>query len=160
MRCVRQIALLKLWERQRGDHQLPAFSDFKNDDVSRFLEGLLIVSVSTTAIQEERFHVLYSGEQFERMNTRTLIGLPLQQAVKSELAGQALTDYAEVAGSKAPLFSLLSIQSQKSVDVKYERLLLPFRSAGEDVAMIVGTVTLISEDNDFNPRDIAPFPFL
>ena len=73
------------------------------------------------------------------MNARTLVGLPLQEAVHSQLAEQALQEYLAVEASRAPRFSLSSIQPPGSSDVRYERLLLPFSLRGDQVAIIVGT---------------------
>ncbi|MFZ2160057.1 MAG: hypothetical protein WAV72_28610, partial [Bradyrhizobium sp.] len=153
MRCVQQISLLKLWERLRGGCELPRFDALMPDDISRSIDKLSFSEVVPTE-SGYRFRVLRSGAQFDRMYSERRIGKFLDEVLPEAFREQALLLHERVVISRQPSFSFSMLCKADGPLIRYERLLLPFTTNGEDVERIISAITLFTEENGFDANDV------
>jgi hypothetical protein len=154
MRCIEQIALLKLWERLRGKRELPQFEALVPDDVSRAIDKLSFSEVVQTE-DGLRFRIIRNGAQFDRIYPQRRVGKFLDEVLPQAFKDQALLFHQEVVATRQPSFSFSMLRREHGPLVRYERLLLPFAFDGDEaVERIVGAITLFTEDNRFDAKDI------
>jgi hypothetical protein len=154
MRCIEQISLLKLWERLRGKRELPQFEVLVPDDVSRSIDKLSFSEVIRTE-DELRFRIIRNGAQFDRIYPQGRVGKFLDEVLPQAFKEQALLFHQKVVATRQPLFSFSMLRRDDGPLVRYERLLLPFAcDGGENVERIVGAITLFTEDNGFDAKDV------
>jgi hypothetical protein len=154
MRCVQQIALLRLWEKLRGPHELPKFDTLDPEDISRTIDKLSFCVVILTD-HGPRFRIVQSGAQFERMYPTRRVGMFLDETLSPAIREQALEHHRQVVASRQPSFSFSVMRKDTGPLIRYERLLLPFSCAGQHVERIVGVITLFSEENGFDASDVV-----
>jgi hypothetical protein len=153
MRCVQQIALLKLWEQLRGKRELPQFEALVPDDISRSTDKLSFSEVVEAEIGY-RFRIIRSGAQFDRMYSGRRIGKFLDEILPQAIRDQALLLHEQVVVSRRPSFSFSVLRKADGPLIRYERLLLPFTCRGEDVERIISAITLFTEENGFDANDV------
>jgi hypothetical protein len=153
MRCVQQVAFLRLWERLRGSQQLPHFSALTADDVERSNEMLSLVEVVATDTGP-RFRVIRNGLQFNRMYTESRSGQFLDDYLPPHIRSQALESHRHVVEKREPCFSLSNVRNNEGPIIRYERLVLPFTLNGPDVERVATVITIFSEENGFDLRDV------
>ena len=153
MRCVQQISLLKLWEQLRGKRELPQFEALLPDDISRSIDKISFSEVVQTETGY-RFRIIQNGAQFDRMYPERRVGKFLDEVLPQAIRDQALLLHEQVVVSRQPSFSFSVLCKADGPLIRYERLLLPFTSSGEDVERIIGTITLFTEENGFDANDV------
>jgi len=154
MRCIEQIALLKLWERLRSKRELPQFEALVPDDVSRAIDKLSFSEVVRTE-DGLRFCIIRNGAQFDRIYPQRRVGKFLDEVLPQAFKDQALLFHQKVVATRQPSFSFSMLRKDEGPLVRYERLLLPFTcDGGQDVERIIGAITLFTEDNGFDAKDI------
>lgn len=153
LRCVQQISLLKLWERLRGTRELPPFDALTPDDISRSIDKLSFSEV-VQAESGYRFRIIQSGVQFDRIYPERRSGKFLDEVLPQSFREQALLLHKQVVVGRQPSFSFSLLRKDDGPIIRYERLLLPFTCNGVDVERIVGAITLFTEDNGFDGKDV------
>jgi hypothetical protein len=154
MRCVQQVSLLRLWERLRGKDRIPEFGALIPEDISRSIDKLSFSEVVRTE-EGPRFRIIQNGAQFERMYPVSRVGRFLDETLPPAVREQALHYHNLVVAGRQPSFSYSVLRKDDGPLIRYERLLLPFTCNGGDVERIVGVITLFSEENGFDPSDVA-----
>lgn len=155
MRCVQQIALLRIWERLRGNDKLPDFRRLDSSEISRYLEKLLFFDLVRSDDDRTQFRVIYCGTQFERIFLTGLAGKFLEDFLPPALQEQAIRQYDLVASTREPSFSFSPVRMGGTAIVRYERLLLPFAHESISVERIVSVITLFTEENGFDARSFG-----
>lgn len=153
MRCVQQIALLKLWERLRGKSHLPRFEALTPEDISRSIDKLSFSEV-VQAEEGHRFRIIRNGVQFDRIYPERRCGKFLDEVLPQSLREQALLLHEQVVVRRQPSFSFSLLRKDDGPVIRYERLLLPFTCNDVNVERIVGAITLFSEHNGFDDKDV------
>lgn len=153
MRCVQQISLLKLWEQLRGKRELPQLEALSPEDISRSIDKLSLSEVVHTD-DGYRFRIIQNGAQFDRIYPQRRVGKFLDEVLPQAFRKQALSFHEQVVVSRQPSFSFSVLRKDDGPLIRYERLLLPFSCKGEDVERIIGAITLFTEDNGFDAKDI------
>lgn len=153
MRCVQQISLLKLWEQLRGKRELPQLEALMSEDISRSIDKLSLSEVVHTD-KGYRFRIIRNGAEFDRIYPQRRVGRFLDEVLPQAFRDQALSFHEQVVVSRQPSFSFSVLRKDDGPLIRYERLLLPFSCNGEDVERIIGAITLFTEDNGFDAKDI------
>jgi hypothetical protein len=153
MRCVQQIPLLKLWERLRGKRDLPRFEALMPEDISRSIDKLSFSEVVQTE-NGYRFRIIENGVQFDRMYPEKRDGKFIDEVLPQAFREQALLLHEQVVVRRQPSFSLSLLRKDDGPLIRYERLLLPFTFNYVAVERIVGVITLFTEGNGFDVRDV------
>lgn len=153
MRCVQQVSLLKLWERLRCKRELPQFEALAPDDVSRSIHKLSFSEVVQTE-NGYRFRIIRNGTQFDRLYSERRVGRFLDEVLPQAFRDQALLLHQQVVLDRQPSFSVSLLRKDDGPLIQYERLLLPFTCKGQDVERIVSAITLFTEANGFDAKDV------
>lgn len=143
---------------ERATQALPSIADFKPDGIGDELIDMMRFDVESDGgtarylITQEgsRLAVTYGSEHLapaERTNRY------LDAAIGTERDARVLPCYQACLERKRPIYSIALVQDVDGKDVSYERLLLPFGSAG-DVEQIVGSYKTISVEGSFKVSNL------
>lgn len=152
VRSVKQRDLLNAWLRACGrQRSLPAVADYRPERIADELADMMGFDVEgrgDTArflITQEgaRLTATYGNEQPDKRATRYL-----DDAIGPARYARVVPSYRICLARRRPSYSISLVQDSDGKDVSYERLLLPFGSAGE-VEQIIGSYKAISIEGGF-----------
>jgi hypothetical protein len=152
VRSVKQRDLLNAWLRACGRQRtLPAIADYQPERITDELADMMGFDVEGRGdsarflITQEgaRLTATYGNEQPDKRATRYL-----DDAIGPVRYARVVSSYRICLARKRPTYSISKVQDADGKDVSYERLLLPFGSAGE-VEQIIGSYKAISIEGGF-----------
>jgi hypothetical protein len=158
IRSIKQRELLNAWLRALGKQRcLPALGHYRPDRIADELADMMGFDVEGSGdtarflITQEgaMLSATYGNEQIDpdRRRDRYLDAIgPLRYA-------RVVPSYRACLERKRPTYSVSMVQDVDGKDVSYERLLLPFGSAGH-VEQIVGSYKAISIEGGFKIRNL------
>src|SRR5580704_16213228 len=154
VRSIKQRQLLNAWLRALGKrHDLPAIGEYRPDDIANELSEMMGFDV-IGAGDAARFLITREGSQLtetygsEHIAPDKRTNRYLDDAIGPERYAHVVTLYRTCVMRKRPTYSVSRVQDPDGKDVLYERLLLPFGSAG-NVEQIVGSYKSISIEGGF-----------
>jgi hypothetical protein len=149
---VKQRDLLNAWLRALGrERALPLIADYRPDRIADELAEMMGFDVEGRGdsarflITQEgaRLTATYGNEHPDKRSTRYL-----DDAIGPARYARVVPSYRACLTRKRPTYSVSMVQDLDGKDVSYERLLLPFGSAG-DVEQIIGSYKAISIEGGF-----------
>jgi hypothetical protein len=138
--------MVKLWDRLRGDAELPDVSAVQGHDLERIRDKLLMLEV-VWENDQPRYLIRFHGVDFERINQRNCVGRFLDESMPPPVRERGMQIYRGVMDSRRPSFGVTAVRSPSGETLSYERLLLPFTATGNGVERIFSVITLFAEDN-------------
>ena len=159
VRSVKQRDLLNAWLRafdKRG--ALPRLEDYRPDRIADELADMMGYDV-IGAGEHARFLITQEGSRLsatygnEHIDPDKRTNRYLDDAIGPLRYGRVVPSYRACLASKRPTYSVSMVQDADGKDVSYERLLLPFGSAGH-VEQIVGSYKAISIEGGFKIRNL------
>ena len=154
VRSVRQRHLLDAWLRARGNRRtLPALGDYQPDGIADELAEMMGFAVEGSG-DTARFLITQEGSRLaatygnEHIDPDKRTNRYLDDAIGPALYARVVPCYRACLKRKRPTYSISMVQDPDGKDVSYERLLLPFGSAG-NVEHIVGSYKAISIEGGF-----------
>jgi hypothetical protein len=158
IRSIKQRELLNAWLRALGKRRsLPALGDYRPDRIADELADMMGYDVEGSG-DTARFLITQEGARLSATYGNEHIDPG--QRTNRYLDAIGATRYARVVPSyraclkrKRPTYSVSMVQDVDGKDVSYERLLLPFGSAG-NVEQIVGSYKAISIEGGFKIRNL------
>jgi hypothetical protein len=159
VRSVKQRDLLNAWLRTlRGRRTLPVLADYQPDriaDEAADMMGFNVEGEGDTArflitLEGSRLTATYGNEHIDP-GKRT--NRYLDDAIGPERYSRVVPSYCACLARRRPTYSVSMLHDADGKDVSYERLLLPFGSAG-DVEQIVGSYKAISIEGGFKINNL------
>jgi len=159
VRSVKQRVLLNAWLRAlRKPRPLPDIGDFQPDDIADELADMMGFAVAGDGdsarflITQEgaRLSATYGNEPIDPDKRTTRY---LDDAIGPARYARVVPSYRACLKRKRPTYSVSMVQDADGKDVSYERLLLPFGSAGY-VERIVGSYKAISIEGGFKINNL------
>jgi hypothetical protein len=159
VKSVKQRELLNAWLRAPGSREgLPSIGNFRPERIADELAdmmGFSVIGAGETArflITQEgsRLTATYGNEHIEP-DKRT--NRYLDDAIGPDRYSRVVHSYLACLARKRPTYSVSTVQDLDGKDVSYERLLLPFGSAGT-VEQIVGSYKAISIEGGFKINNL------
>ena len=158
IRSVKQRDLFNAWLRALGKQRpLPALGDYQPDRIADELADMMGYDVEGEGFTA-RFLITQEGARLSATYGNEHIDP--DRRTNRYLDAMGPTRYARVVPSyraclqrKRPTYSVSMVQDSDGKDVSYERLLLPFGSAGH-VEQIVGSYKAISIEGHFKIRNL------
>jgi hypothetical protein len=132
---------------------LPAIQDYRPDDIADELTDMMGFDVEGNG-DDARFLITQEGSRLtatygsEHIEPAKRTNRYLDDAIGPDRYARVVPSYRACLARKRPIYSISTVQDQDGKDVSYERLLLPFGSAG-NVEQIVGSYKAISIDGGF-----------
>lgn len=157
VRSVKQRDLLNAWLRALGKGRaLPALADYQPERIADELADMMGFEVDGDGdgarflITQEgaRLTATYGNEPFDKRTNRYL-----DDAIGPERYARVIPSYRACLARRRPTYSISKVQDPDGKDVSYERLLLPFGSAGH-VEQIVGSYKAISIEGGFKINNL------
>lgn len=157
VRSVKQRDLLNAWLRALGKGRaLPALADYRPERIADELADMMGFEVDGDGdgarflITQEgaRLTATYGNEPFGKRTNRYL-----DDAIGPERYARVIPSYRACLARRRPTYSISKVQDPDGKDVSYERLLLPFGSAGH-VEQIVGSYKAISIEGGFKINNL------
>lgn len=153
VKSIKQRDLLNNWLRLYVPNQpLPRMSDYQPAWTEDELPDLVFCSVDTGLIPP-RLTILSDGTRMSTAYGNIGKGRLLDEYLGARLAPLAMPDYYQCIARRLPVYTIAHIDDAFGRIVAYERLLLPF-SDGGDVTQITASLTTISEDGNFEIRNL------
>ena len=159
VRSVKQRELLNAWLRAAGKHAaLPAAADFRPERVADELADMMRFDVEGEA-HDARFLITYEGSRLtatygnEHIDPDKRTNRYLDDAIGPQLYARVVASYRACVSRQRPSYTISMVRDPDGKDVSYERLLLPFGSAGK-VEQIVGSYKSISIDGGFKVANL------
>jgi hypothetical protein len=159
VRSVKQRDLLNAWLRafdKRGS--LPRRDDYRPERIADELADMMGYNVIGDG-EHARFLITQEGSRLsatygnEHIDPDKRTNRYLDDAIGPLRYGRVVPSYRACIERKRPTYSVSMVQDADGKDVSYERLLLPFGSAGH-VEQIVGSYKAISIEGGFKIRDL------
>jgi hypothetical protein len=159
VRSVKQRDLLNAWLRafdKRG--ALPRLEDYRPERVADELADMMGYDVIGDG-DHARFLITQEGSRLtatygnEHVAPDKRTNRYLDDAIGPQRYARVLPSYLACLAHRLPTYSVSMVQDADGKDVSYERLLLPFGSAGA-VEQIVGSYKAISIEGGFKIRDL------
>jgi hypothetical protein len=154
VRSIKQRELLNAWLRAFDKRRaLPAIADYQPDRIEDELVDMMGFDVEGEG-DNARFLITQEGARptatygSEHIDPDQRTNRYLDDAICPERYAHVVTLYRTCMMRKRPTYSVSMVQDDDGKDVRYERLLLPFGSAG-DVEQIVGSYKTISIEGSF-----------
>jgi hypothetical protein len=154
VRSIKQRELLNAWLRAFDKRRsLPAVADYQPDQIDDELVDMMGFDVEGEG-DAARFLITQEGARLtatygsEHIAPDQRTNRYLDDAIGPERYAHVVTLYRTCVMRKRPTYSVSRVQDPDGKDVLYERLLLPFGSAG-NVEQIVGSYKSISIEGGF-----------
>jgi hypothetical protein len=154
VRSVKQRDLLNTWLRALDKQRpLPALGDYQPERIADELADMMGYDVEGEG-GTARFLITQEGSRLtatygnEDVDPDKRTNRYLDDAIGPARYARVLPSYQACLKRKRPTYSISMVQDADGKDVSYERLLLPFGSAGR-VEQIVGSYKAISIDGGF-----------
>jgi hypothetical protein len=154
VRSIKQRDLLNAWLHAFGKRRaLPAAADYRPDRIDDELVDMMGFDVEGEG-DNARFVITQEGSRLattygnEHIDPDKRTNRYLDDAIGPALYARVVPSYRTCLERKRPTYSIAMVQDADGKDVSYERLLLPFGSAG-NVQQIVGSYKAISIEGDF-----------
>jgi hypothetical protein len=154
VRSIKQRELLNAWLRAFDKRRtLPAVADYQPERIHDELLDMMGFDVEGEGC-DARFRITQEGARLtatygsEHIAPDKRINRYLDDAIGPERYAHVVTLYRTCLERRRPTYSVSMVQDPDGKDVLYERLLLPFGSAG-NVEQIVGSYKAISIEGGF-----------
>jgi hypothetical protein len=159
VRSIKQRDLLNTWLRAlRKPHPLPVISDFQPDRISDELADMMRYDVEGEG-DSARFRITQEGARLaatygnDHLDPVERTNRYLDDAIGPDRYARIVPCYRACLTHKRPTYSVSMLRDSDGKDVSYERLLLPFGTAGK-VEQIVGSFKAISIDGGFKVNNL------
>jgi hypothetical protein len=154
VRSIKQRDLLNAWLRGFGKlRTLPSLRDYQPDRIADELADMMRFDVAGEA-DSARFLITHEGSRLtaiygnEHIDPDKRTNRYLDDAIGPARYARVVAPYRACLMRKRPTYSVSMVQDADGKDVSYERLLLPFGTAGA-VEQIVGSYKSISIEGGF-----------
>jgi hypothetical protein len=159
VRSVKQRDLLNAWLRSlRSGRTLPVLADYQPDRIADEVADMMGFNVEGEA-DTARFLITQEGSRLtatygnEHIDPDKRTNRYLDDAIGPERYARVVPSYRACLARRRPTYSVSMLQDADGKDVSYERLLLPFGSAGI-VEQIVGSYKAISIEGGFKINNL------
>ncbi len=159
VRSVKQRDLLNAWLRALAEpRSLPVLADYRPDRIADELADMMGFDVEGGG-DHARFLITQEGARLaatygnEHLDPDQRTNRYLDDAIGPERYARVVPSYRACVARKRPTYSVSMLQDADGKDVSYERLLLPFGSAGR-VEQIIGSYKAISIEGGFKLNNL------
>ena len=159
VRSVKQRDLLNAWLRALGTGRaLPVLADYRPDRIADELADMMAYVVDDSG-DTARFIITQEGSRLtatygsEHIAPELRTNRYLDDAIGPARYARVVPSYLACLAHRRPTYSITMVQDADGKDVSYERLLLPFGSAGT-VEQIVGSFKAISIEGGFKVNNL------
>ena len=159
VRSVKQRDLLNAWLRALGNGRaLPMLADYRPERIADELVDMMGYDVEGDG-DDVRFLITQEGSRLsatygnEHIEPDKRTNRYLDDAIGPMRYGWVIPFYRACLAHRRPIYSIAMVQDADGKDVSYERLLLPFGSAGK-VEQIVGSFKAISIEGKFKVNNL------
>jgi hypothetical protein len=154
VKSIKQRDLLNAWLRAlRKSAPLPAIQDYRPNGIADELADMMGFDVNGDG-DDARFLITQEGSRLtatygsEHIEPAERTNRYLDDAIGPDRYARVVPPYRACLSRKRPIYSIATVQDPDGKEVSYERLLLPFGSAG-NVEQIVGSYKTISIEGRF-----------
>jgi hypothetical protein len=154
VKSIKQRDLLNAWLRAlRKPAALPTIQDYRPSGIADELADMMAFDVNGDG-DDARFLITQEGSRLtatygsEHIEPHKRTNRYLDDAIGPDRYARVVSPYRACLARRRPTYSIATVQDPDGKEVSYERLLLPFGSAG-NVEQIVGSYKTISIEGRF-----------
>ena len=154
VKSIKQRDLLNTWLRLYArDQSMPRMSEYQPARIEDELPDMVFYTVDTQA-EPPRLTIQSDGTRMSAAYGNTGKGRYLDEYLGARLAPMVMPVYYACIARRLPAYTIANVDDIYGRAVAYERLLLPFCEAGNDVTHIIASLKTISEDGGFEIRNL------
>lgn len=154
IRAINQRWLLKFWKRVKSGQSVPPWQAVAAEDLSRVAANLSFLHVAAGE-RASRFQIISHGATIGQVyGSADCRGKYLDEVLPSNACGNALSPFRQTVVSGHPVYTVHDVTDCKGRIVHFERLLLPFSSAGAAVDRILASFEFICADGAYDARNL------
>jgi len=136
VRSIRQVSLVRDWQRSRGPKALPNLADFTPNERAGDAADILIAEVTR---QDSKFSYVCrsAGERVAQIFGLDMVSRRLEDCLDAAMAKAARPIWDACVARKLPVYSILPLTDRGGCPVTIEQLFLPYsRGSGETDSML------------------------
>ena len=147
VKSIKQRQLTRYWERLRGDHLLPLWSQVDKVEIAASRDNLCVMEVKHE--QPVRYRIREHGDKLTEYYGSACAGRHLDDFMTPAALAALTAVYEQAINHRRPVYTVAPVTDPKGRAVTVERLLLPFTLAGSTVDVILTSLEAISIDGGF-----------
>jgi hypothetical protein len=147
VKSIKQRQLTRYWERLRGDHLLPLWSQVNKTEIIASRDNLCVMEVKYE--QPVRYRIREHGDKLTEYYGSACAGRHLDDFMTPAALAALTSIYEQAITHCRPVYTVAPITDPKGKAVTVERLLLPFTLSGSTVDVILTSLEAISIDGGF-----------
>lgn len=136
VRSIRQVSLVRDWQRSRGQEALPNLADFTPNERAGDAADILMNEVTR---QDGKFSYVCrsAGDRAAQLFGREMVSHNLEDCLDAGMARAARPIWDACVTRKLPIYSILPLADRSGCPVTVEQLFLPYsKGSGETDAML------------------------
>ena len=148
VKSIKQRQLTRYWERLRGDHLLPLWSQVDRAEIAASRDNLCVMDIKHG--QSVRYCIREHGDKLAEYYGSACAGRHLDDFMTPAALAALTAIYDQAISHRRPVYTVSPISDTKGRSVTVERLLLPFTVSGSTVDVILTSLEAISIDGGFD----------
>jgi hypothetical protein len=150
VRAINQRWLLKFWKRNRGTGGLPSWKAAEAENLTRLADHLSFLDVSGDG-EVRRFRIRQHGSAIAKVyGAPDCSGRFLDEIIPLARHRTGLMPYYQVYLTGNPVYTICEVKDKDGRLILFERLILPFSTAGSAVDRIMSSFEFICEDGSYD----------
>jgi hypothetical protein len=148
VKSIKQRQLARYWERLRGAHLLPLWSEVDPAEIAASRDHLCVMEVKREP-STVRYRIREHGDKLTEYYGSACAGRHLDEFMTPTALAALTAMYAQAVQARRPVYSVAPITDGKGRSVIFERLLLPFTVSGSSVEIVLTSLETISIEGAF-----------
>lgn len=162
VRSIRQVSLLRDWQRTRGNGDLPDIADFVPDERAGDAADLLMTEIRFVD-DTPSYHCRSAGKRVEQLFDQRMTGRPLRDSLDGPMADALRPIWDACIRHMLPIYCIAPFSDTDNCPVTLEQIFLPYGDSNvARPAFMLGALHAWSTEGRFNAqgllRNVAKVP--
>jgi hypothetical protein len=148
VRSIRQVSLVRDWQRVKGTGDLPNIADFVPNERAGDLADL---SISDISRKDGKFAYLcrWAGARLEQVYDASMVSRLLSECLDPNMAAAAKPIWDACVWSKLPVYCIIPVTDREGCPVTIEQIFMPWTRRGKEPEVMVAALHACSTEGRF-----------
>lgn len=148
VRSIRQVSLVRDWQRSRGDGAVPSFTDFVPDARAGDAAEIMVNEVRRDGDKLSYF-CQTAGERVEQLCDLTMSSRYLHDCMDAGMAAAGQPIWDACVRNRLPVYSIVPLSDRNGCPVTVEQIFLPYGRSGDGVDFMLAALHAWSTEGRF-----------
>lgn len=154
VRSIRQVSLLRDWQRTRGSRDMPNIADFVPDERAGDAADILMTEIRLVE-DRPRYFCHSAGERVEQLFDEKISGRLLHECLDGPMADASRPVWDACIHHILPIYCIVPFSDANNCPVTVEQIFLPYSSSNDTrPAFMLGAFHAWSTEGRFNARGL------